>query len=87
MLYIYDFYIADSAGEVKYFRFRELFGTEPVTVRILFILFPDYRRRQTFFNGGPYGETKIGICIAIIISISYIYFINLVKEMFFDRGK
>ena len=76
-------HIADSAREVENFRLREVFRTEPVSLRIFFVLFPDNRRLQTFFNCRPYGESKVRIRISIIVAVSYVYLVNLVKEVFF----
>ena len=50
---------------------------------MLFVLFPDYWRLQTFFDGRPYGETEVGISISIVVAVSYIYFIDLIKQMLF----
>ena len=54
VFYVNYFHIADSAREVEDFRLGEVLCTEPVSIRILFVLFPDYRRLQALFDSCPY---------------------------------
>ena len=49
--------------------------------RKLIVLLPDNRGLQTFFDGRPYGESEVGIRVAVVVAVTDVYAVDLIEEV------